>query len=60
MVYNVFRLPAGASRWQSLGSTPEYSLLYAPATGSAGMLWSVPINGALTDDQGRIFRVAAP
>ena len=60
LTYNVFRLPAGATRWQSLGPTPEYSLSYAPATGGDGMLWSVPVNGVLTDAQGRIFRVAAP
>lgn len=58
--YNVLWLPSGANRWQSLGPTPEFSLLYAPALGGNGMLWSVPINGVLTDPQGRIFRVAAP
>jgi len=58
--YNVYRLPAGAQRWQALGPTPEYSLLYAPAAGSDGMLWSVPAPGIVADEQGRVFAVAAP
>lgn len=58
--YTVFRLPSGASRWRQIGPTPEFSLSYAPAVGTNGMLWSVPVNGILTDAQGRIFRVAAP
>jgi hypothetical protein len=58
--YNVYRLPAGASRWQSIGATPEFSLLYAPASDGSGILWSVPVNGIATDSQGRVFRVAAP
>ncbi len=60
--YNVYRLPSGANRWQALGPTPEFSLLYAPTptSGGNGMLWSVPVNGIITDAQGRVFRVAAP
>ena len=58
--YNVYRLPPRAERWQTLGPTPEFSLLYAPTTGGNGMLWSVPVNGIITDAQGRIFRSAAP
>jgi hypothetical protein len=66
--YNVYRLPSGANRWQSLGPTPEFSLLYAPTADGDGMLWSVPANGIFgvpengisSDAQGRIFAVAAP
>ncbi|HEY7343729.1 MAG TPA: hypothetical protein VH591_22860 [Ktedonobacterales bacterium] len=58
--YNVYRLPSGASRWQALGPMPEFSLLYAPTAGGDGMLWSVPVNGIVTDAQGRVFAVAAP
>lgn len=60
IAYTVYRLPAGASRWQALGQTPEFSLIYAPTSGGDGMLWSVPVNGVATDAQGRVFRVAAP
>ncbi len=60
MTYTVFRLPSGASHWQEIGPTPEFSLSYAPAVGTNGMLWSMPVNGILTDAQGRVFRVAAP
>ncbi|HKW21755.1 MAG TPA: hypothetical protein VJO13_10295, partial [Ktedonobacterales bacterium] len=66
--YNVYRLPSGANRWQALGPTPEFSLLYAPTADGDGMLWSAPINGIVgvpvngigSDEQGRIFAVAAP
>ncbi|MGE5333865.1 MAG: hypothetical protein ACM3N4_04130, partial [Nitrososphaerota archaeon] len=58
--YTVYRLPSGARRWQDVGPTPEFSLLYAPAPGGDGMLWSVPVNGIITDPQSRDFRVAAP
>jgi len=58
--YNVYRLPAGMSRWQALGPTPEFSLIYAPASGGDGILWSVPVNGIATDAQGWDFRVVAP
>lgn len=60
LTYEVFRLPPGAQRWQSIGTTPEFSLLYAPTTSGDGELWSVPVNGIGTDAQGRIFSVAAP
>jgi hypothetical protein len=65
--YNVYRLPSGADRWQALGPTPEFSLLYAPTAEGDGMLWSVPVNyigvpenGISSDEQGRIFAAAAP
>jgi hypothetical protein len=58
--YNVYRLPSGANRWQALGPTPEFSLLYAPTANGNGMLWSVPVNGIVTDAQGRVFAAAAP
>ncbi|HEY1387479.1 MAG TPA: hypothetical protein VGF38_02955 [Ktedonobacterales bacterium] len=65
--YDVYRLPSGASRWQALGPTPEFSLLYASTADGDGMLWSVPvngisspINGISSDAQGRVFAVAAP
>jgi len=58
--YNVYRLPSGANRWQALGPTPEFSLLYAPKANGNGMLWSVPVNGIVTDAQGRVFAAAAP
>lgn len=60
VAYNIFRLPSGASRWQSLGATPEFSLVYAPTSDGDGMLWSSPVNGIITDAQGRVFRVVAP
>jgi hypothetical protein len=56
----VYRLPSGANRWQALGPTPEFSLLYAPKANGNGMLWSVPVNGIVTDAQGRVFAAAAP
>lgn len=58
--YTVYRLLSGAPRWQNIGPTPEFSLLYAPAPDGNGMLWSMPVNGIITDPQSRIFRVAAP
>lgn len=58
--YNVYRLPSGANRWQALGPTPEFSLLYAPTANGNGMLWSVPVNGIVADAQGRVFAVTAP
>ena len=40
----LYRLPHGATRWQSLGDLPATNgtLLYAPTTGSGGLLWSLP------------------
>lgn len=60
ITYTVYRLPAGASRWQALGQTPEFSLIYASANGGDGTLWSVPVNGVVTDAEGRVYHTAAP
>lgn len=40
----IYRLPHGASRWQSLGIVPKTtgSVMYAPMAGSDGVLWAFP------------------
>lgn len=58
--HTLFRLPQGASRWQSLGPVPEFTVFYAPAPGS-GMLWSVPISDIAPDPHNhRVFTVPYP
>jgi hypothetical protein len=57
--YHLYRLPAGGSSWESLGTLPEMQITYAP-TSSGGMLWAQPVNGVFVDPQGRIFSVRYP
>lgn len=54
--YALYRLPQGASQWQSLGPVPEFSVQYAPAPGS-GVLWAVPAQGIVLDPHNRVFTV---
>lgn len=54
--YALYRLPQGASQWQSLGSVPEYRLLYVPAPAS-GILWAVPDEQFPIDPHNRVFTV---
>lgn len=37
----LYRLPEGASRWESLGSVPQTSVYYLPGPGG-GLLWALP------------------
>ncbi|HLZ25214.1 MAG TPA: zf-HC2 domain-containing protein [Ktedonobacterales bacterium] len=57
--YTLFRLPHGASQWQSLGPVPEFSVLYVPAPGN-GILWAFPAQGILLDPHNRVFTVPYP
>lgn len=57
--YSLFRLPAGASQWQSLGPVPEFSILYVPAPGS-GILWALPATGIVLDPHNRVFTSPYP
>jgi hypothetical protein len=57
--YALYRLPQGASQWQSLGTVPEFSVLYVPTPGN-GMLWAVPSQQFPLDPHNRTFTVPYP
>jgi hypothetical protein len=50
----LYRLPAGATRWQTLGPVPEPVVRYASSPG-AGTLWDLPDSRSAFDPQGRAF-----
>ena len=57
----LYRLSAGATAWQALGTTPLTTIWYAPAPGT-GVLWSLQLNGTPTANglQSRFFTAAYP
>jgi hypothetical protein len=55
----LYRLPAGATRWQALGPAPEPIVVYASGAG-AGTLWATPIGQVAFDAQGRVFTATYP
>jgi hypothetical protein len=55
----LYRLPAGATRWQTLGPVPEPGVLCVAGPGT-GILWALPVGPPGSDAQGRIFTAVYP
>ncbi|HEX9038493.1 MAG TPA: hypothetical protein VF808_16035 [Ktedonobacterales bacterium] len=55
----LYRLPAGATRWQTLGPVPEPGVFCVAGPGG-GILWALPVNSPGSDAQGRIFTAVYP
>jgi hypothetical protein len=56
LLYTLFRLPAGADRWQPLGSLPQFFVMYCPGGGATlGTLWATSAPGINPDPRGRVY-----
>lgn len=56
LLYTLFRLPAGADRWQPLGRLPQFFVTYCPGGGTTlGTLWATSAPGINPDPRGRIY-----
>jgi hypothetical protein len=55
----LYRLPAGATRWQTLGPVPEPGVFCVAGPGT-GILWALPVGPPGSDAQGQIFTAVYP
>jgi hypothetical protein len=55
----LYRLPAGATRWQTLGPVPEPNIVSVAGPGT-GVLWALPVGPPVSDAPGQIFTAIAP